>query len=223
MQCPDLVLQANVQRKGRDDHHHTFQTDEQPLVADQRPLVALTQLVDAISASNQDTQDCKRKQAHEDFELSRALRLGISFAAAPVADCVIETKSDEASKSEDLERQAGESNVHANVTRAGARRRQASTGTLQSKRHQVARNENPVVSVWGKAAVLSAEVVDDVGERDIYGGAEKHRRKGDAADLQHEAVEAERVLVHQDAAAVAEQLADAAQDAGDAEPPGVVP
>jgi hypothetical protein len=151
-------------RKG--NNSHSLKPNKQPLIVNQRSIIPITQLINPIHTSYQNQHNRKAQKPHKHLEPRIQLRpLALLGAApsAPVADGVIGREADEERQSEDLEGEAGQSDVDADVGSAVAVGGHAAAGGLQGERDDVAGDEDIVVGGGGKAGVLGIEVGYAVG------------------------------------------------------------
>lgn len=101
---------------------------------DQRPTIPLTQLINTIHTPDQNQENGKAQKAHKHLKLRRqpfSLAFLSVASAAPVTDRVIGREADEERHSEDLEAQARERDIDADVGAAGAVGGHAAAGGLQ--------------------------------------------------------------------------------------------
>ena len=113
-----------------------------------------------------------------------------------------------------MKAQTGEGDVDAGLRAAVGGGRHGAADGLEDEGDDVARDED-VVEVDGvEAGGFAREVVDDLVEFDVDGGAEEDGPDGDEDDLHDEARVVPRVLVHDDPPDVADDLVDAAEHHG---------
>ena len=123
-----------IVRSEEDNRHlHALQANKGTLVVECRPAVAITQLVDAEHASNEDDDDRQADEGHEELELGIDATAG-DFAGShvlAVAECVLDRQNDEDEDDDDLERQAGQAEIHTRLRGAVGLSRQGAADCLE--------------------------------------------------------------------------------------------
>jgi hypothetical protein len=199
-----------------DDDHDTLEDNELGLVAHQLAPPSERQLGDTVDAADEDGKVGDNDRAHKQSEASLVEQrhgLGGELVAATArAEHVLDEKVAEESEDNDLEDDSGNHQVCADVLQAGTGvcgRREATAGALEDEREEIAGDEDACVPDGLEARPRLAEADDDVLEREVDTGGDKGGRDDEAADLDGEGVLIEDVVVHHDAAAIADGFTDA--------------
>lgn len=140
---------------------HRLQRNEERLVTQGLAVarIALAQLVDAIRATNEDQDRCERQEGDK---VPKSPRQSLGHPHAAAAEGVVEAQGDKCCERDDLEDQAGQSDVDARLAGAVGRRGHGAARGLQDQAEHVACDEDVVVVVGWEARVRRGDVLDSV-------------------------------------------------------------
>ncbi len=185
-------------------------------------MEAARQLCHTEARADEDGERGCAEAAQEGLEqrtlVQARVRHGPRLRALPQAVRELGTAEGEQGERKDLERQAGDHDVDAQLVlrRRGGAAGDAAARGLQDQAEHVAAAEEERVGAGPEAAQVLAVHHDDAREAQVDGGADERGRDGQGDEVEEEVVAGgvEGVLVEQDASDVADDLADESNEHG---------
>jgi hypothetical protein len=126
---------------------------------EQRAKISAAQLVDPVRAAQQDEDDGKGEEEEEELDAEVGLLQSVD---AEVPDQVVGAERDKAEQREDLEGEAGQGNVDADVVLARRLGRGAAAAGLEGEGGDVAGDEDPVEELRVETRQTAVETDDAV-------------------------------------------------------------
>lgn len=160
---------------------NTLENNERNFLTDQLSIVSVPQLSDTECATSKNEQNGRGQTQEKGIE-APAKRL---CAAGPqVPNHVVGEAAHKCGQDNDLQRQTGHGDVHADLVVAVGVGGQGAAGGLENQADDVEGDEDPVEELGVEAGQIWGEVYDRLGESDVDGCGVEDGRDGEAYFLE---------------------------------------
>ena len=151
---------------------------EQGLIAYQRSVIAIPQLVHPVHAANEDKNDRQEQETEEDFDSGpQRARTGLSL----VAHHVVGKQSHKNNQGNNLKDETGHGDFDAAlVASASLCRGQRAAGGLEHQGHDITRDEDPYEEPGPESRYRAIEIVDALqqDEKSVSSLSKDHKKEG---------------------------------------------
>ena len=217
---------AHRQGNSSNSNHDTVENNKVDLILHDWTTPAMRHLRDTVHASREDGCVSKDDGTSKDLEATRVqesvTRVGKVGAVTEDSGSVESGQKAKDEQSQDLPYDTRDHHVVPRTQERGvviASGGDAASGTLQYERKEVGNDEEPGVEPRAQDTELGSKFNHDVFQHEIDTRRDEGRGQDQTAYLDLEALDRVRIMIHDDAANVADRLEERADGEGDPEGP----